>query len=194
MNVRTITPQELAASLTNECHIDLIDVRTPLEFREMHAGRAHNVPLDQLDPESVLRCRGGAPDDPLYLICRSGSRGQQACEKFLQAGFLHAVNVEGGTLAWAKSGLPVHRGKAAISLQRQVQITAGSLVILGAVLGWLVHPAFVALSAAVGLGLVLTGVTDNCMMGLLLARMPWNRIQAGASRCEACESRDAASA
>ena len=192
MSVQTITPQELAKRCTQGCPIDLIDVRTPLEFREVHAASAHNVPLDQLDPDTVLQCRRGAASDPLYVICRSGSRGQQACQKFLAAGFVNVANVAGGTMAWEQSGLPVHRGKKVISLQRQVQITAGSLALIGSVLGWFLHPAFMAIPAAVGLGLIFTGVTDNCMMGLALARMPWNRGDSASDGCAKCESRDTA--
>ena len=162
--------------------IDLIDVRTPVEFREVHVEFARNVPLDRLDPAAVMQARNGSPDEPLYVICRSGSRGRQACEKFLAAGFTNVVNVEGGTLACVEAGLPVVRGKKAISLERQVRIAAGLLVLLGALLGWLVHPAFVGLSAFVGAGLVFAGVTDTCGMGLLLARMPWNQVKDAAGR------------
>jgi hypothetical protein len=80
-------------------------------------------------------------------------------------------------------GLPVVRGKKAISLERQVRIAAGLLVLLGALLGWLVHPALVGLSAFVGAGLVFAGVTDTCGMGLLLARMPWNQVNDAANTC-----------
>ena len=110
--------------------LTFIDVRTPVEFRELHAADARNVPLDQLDPAAIIQARNGS-DEPLYVICRSGGRGRQACEKFLAAGFTNVVNVEGGTLAWAECGLPVVRGKKTISLERQVRIAAGSLVLLG---------------------------------------------------------------
>jgi len=113
--------------------------------------------------------RNGSSQETLYVICRSGGRGKQACEKFLKAGFTNVVNVEGGTLACEQAGLPVVRGKKTISLERQVRITAGSLVVLVAVLSWLIHPAFIALSAFVGAGLIFAGVTDTCGMGLLLA-------------------------
>jgi hypothetical protein len=73
-------------------------------------------------------------DELIYVTCRSGSRGRQACEKFLAAGFANVVNVEGGTLAWAEAGLPVVRGKKAISLERQVRIAAGSLMLVGVAL------------------------------------------------------------
>ena len=54
------------------------------------------------------------------------------CEKFVREGYQNVINVEGGTDAWAQSQLPVARGKKAISLERQVRIAAGSLVLLGA--------------------------------------------------------------
>jgi len=176
MSVATISPQRLA-ELCRNGKIDLIDVRTPVEFREVHVEQARNVPLDRLDPAAVVRNRNGHPDDPLYVICRSGSRGRQACEKFLAVGIANVVNVEGGTLACVEAGLPVARGKKAISLERQVRIAAGSFVLLGVLLGVLVDPAFLGLSAFVGAGLVFAGITDTCGMGILLARMPWNQIK-----------------
>ncbi|HMF18353.1 MAG TPA: rhodanese-like domain-containing protein [Gemmataceae bacterium] len=185
MNVCTITPQQLAELCKCKGTPDLIDVRTPVEFREVHVEFARSVPLDRLDPAAVMQSRNGPKDEPLYLICRSGSRGRQACEKFLASGFTNVVNIEGGTLACVEYGLPVVRGKKAISLERQVRIAAGLLVLLGAALGWLVHPAFVGLSAFVGAGLLFAGVTDTCGMGMLLARMPWNQVKEDASCCGA---------
>jgi rhodanese-related sulfurtransferase len=182
VSVASISPRQLA-ELCGQGEIDLIDVRTPVEFREFHATAARNVPLDRLDPAAVMRDRNGREDRPLYVICRSGSRGRQACEKFLAAGFTNVVNVEGGTLAWVECGLPVVRGKKAVSLERQVRIAAGSLVLLGVLLGWLVHPAFLGLSAFVGAGLVFAGITDTCGMGLLLARMPWNQVKGAPAAC-----------
>ncbi len=183
MSVSAITPHQLARLCEGSGKPDLIDVRTPVEFREVHVEFARNVPLDRLDPAALVQARNGSKDEPLYLICRSGSRGRQACEKFLAAGFTNVVNVEGGTLACIESGLPVVRGKKGMSLERQVRMAAGLLVLLGALLGWLVHPAFVGLSAFVGAGLVFAGVTDTCGMGLFLARMPWNRVKGRAGCC-----------
>jgi rhodanese-related sulfurtransferase len=182
MTVTTISPKQLA-ELCRNGKIDLIDVRTPVEFREVHAANARNVPLDRLDPATVMQARNGNKDEPLYLICRSGSRGRQACEKFLAAGFINVVNVDGGTLACVEAGLPVVRGKTAISLERQVRIAAGSLVLLGVLLGWLVHSAFLGLSAFVGAGLLFAGITDTCGMGMILARMPWNQIKDAPAKC-----------
>ena len=175
MSISSFSPAELAELRRQGGKIDLIDVRTPVEYREVHVENARNVPLDQLDPKALMQARNGSANDSMYFICRSGSRGQQACEKFLKAGFRNAVNIEGGTTACVEAGLPVVRGRKAVSLERQVRIAAGSLALLGATLGWLVHPAFLGLSAFVGAGLVFSGITDTCGMGMMLARMPWNR-------------------
>jgi rhodanese-related sulfurtransferase len=173
--ITTISVGKLAELCGSGKKIDLIDVRTPVEYREVHLEAARNVPLNALDPVALMQTRIGLSNDPLYFICRSGGRGQQACEQLLMAGFSNVVNVEGGTTACVESGLPVVRGRKAISLERQVRIAAGSLVLLGAALSWFVHPAFLGLSAFVGAGLVFAGITDTCGMGMVLARMPWNQ-------------------
>ncbi len=183
MSTATITPRALAELCARGQKIEIIDVRTPTEYRELHVAQARNLPLDQLDQRTMAEARDAARQEPLYVICRSGGRARQACEKFLSFGDANVVNVEGGTLAWADCGLPVVRGQKTVSLERQVRIAAGSLVLLGAALGWFVHPAFFVLAAFVGAGLVFSGVTDTCGMGLLLARMPWNRVQGTADAC-----------
>ena len=177
MSVSSITPIELEALRQRGNLVELIDVRTPVEYEEVHAEPARLVPLDSLDAKRFMETRQGAKDQPLYLICRSGSRSRLAVERFLADGYLNVVNVEGGTLAWEQAGLPVVRGRKSMSLERQVRIAAGSLVVLGTVLGAWVHPAFLGLAGFVGAGLVFAGVTDTCGMGMALARMPWNRIR-----------------
>jgi rhodanese-related sulfurtransferase len=155
--------------------IDLIDVRTPAEFRSVHVEFARNIPLDEFDPEAVLRGRTGDAAAPLYLICKSGSRSRMASEKLERSGFAGAVQVDGGTDACVQAGLPVVRGKSVMSLERQVRVSAGSIVLIGILLGWFVHRYFLGISAFVGGGLVFSGLTDTCGMGSVLARMPWNR-------------------
>ena len=183
MSVPTVTPGELDDLRRRGHTVELIDVRTPAEYREAHAEPARLVPLDSLDPDAIMRDRSGPAGDPLYTICRSGARGQQAADKFHAAGYTNVVNVEGGTLAWERAGLPVVRGKKAMSLERQVRIAAGSLVVLGTVSGALVHPACLGLPAFVGVGLIFAGITDTCGMGMLLARMPWNRAGETVAAC-----------
>lgn len=175
MSTSTITPQQLFQLSQSGQDIDLIDVRTPVEFREVHACLARNVPLDQLDPAKVMESRA-ARTAPLYVICRTGARAAQACQKLQAAGCANLVNVEGGTSAWEQAGLPVERGKKAVSLERQVRMAAGALVLAGTLLGYLVHPYWNGIATFVGAGLLFAGITDTCGMGMLLARMPWNRV------------------
>ncbi|WP_437191118.1 rhodanese-like domain-containing protein [Planctomicrobium sp. SH527] len=187
MNAKTITPQQLSELKATGQEVDLIDVRTPVEFREVHVEFARNVPLDRLDAAGLSAERNGS-GQPLYVICRSGNRGKQACERLLSSGVTNVVNVEGGTLAWEQAGLPVIRGKKAISLERQVRIAAGTLVLVGSALGAFVHPYWIGLSAFVGAGLVFAGVTDTCGMAMMLARMPWNQVRYSGVKVTSCST------
>jgi len=173
----SIAPAELSQLRRAGGAVDLIDVRTPTEFREVHVDFARNVPLDRLDPKAIVAARNGRASEPLYVICQSGSRGKQACGKLSTAG-LKVVNVEGGTLAWVAAGLPVIRGKKAISLERQVRITIGALVLASSMLAAFVHPYWIGLAAFMGGGLIFSGITDFCGLALILARMPWNQASA----------------
>ena len=175
MNTTTISPKELHDAVQAGQAVELIDVRTPVEFREVHVSFARSLPLDQLDAAQIAAGRNGS-SRPLYVICRSGSRGKQACEKLAAAGLTNVINVEGGTQAWDQAGLPVVRGQQAISLERQVRIAAGTLVLIGSAMGAFVSPYWIGLAAFVGAGLVFAGITDTCGMGMLLARMPWNQV------------------
>lgn len=174
-NMKSISVNELQSLVEEHANVALIDVRTPVEFGEIHATMARNVPLDAIDPNQFMAERGSGEGDPIYFICRSGSRAQRAGDLFAKAGFEDTYCVTGGTDAWAAAGLPVVRGRKAMSLERQVRIAAGSLVLVGIALGLGVNPYFFGVSAFVGAGLVFAGITDWCGMGLLLARMPWNR-------------------
>ena len=173
--MQTIDVRELAREQGNG-EVDLIDVRMPTEYREVHAEGAVNIPLDSLDPKEVAETLVNGLGKPIYVICKSGNRSTKATQKFLDAGVNNVVNVDGGTTAWIDAGLPVKRGKKAVSLERQVRILAGFLALLGAVLGFFVHPHFVGLSAFIGAGLMFAGITDTCGMGMMLSKMPWNQV------------------
>ncbi len=174
-DLNTITAQEFAKQ-AEQGNVHLIDVRTPLEFQEVHAKPAKNVPLDQLEPKAVMAKRNGSANEPLYVICRSGSRGSKACQKFIDAGFTNVINIEGGTQAWEAAGLPVNRGKKVMSLERQVRIAAGFIVFAGAVTALATgNVYFAGIPAFVGAGLMFAGITDSCAMGMLIAKMPWNQ-------------------
>ena len=170
----TATPIQVAAARAGNPNIALIDVRTPAEFTEVHADFARNIPLDRLDAGVIAAERTGSPGGALYVICRSGNRSRQACEKLAAAG-LKVANVEGGTNAWIAAGLPAVHGKKTMSLERQVRIAAGLLVLTGAAMGYVVNPYWIGLSAFVGAGLTFAGITDTCGMAMVLARLPWNQ-------------------
>lgn len=150
----------------------VIDVRTGVEHDDKHVAGSRLIPLDQLS-RRLDEVR--ATPAPRLLLCRTGARAQQALETLTGHEISGLSVVEGGIEAFVDAGGDVERGKAGMSLERQVRIGAGSLVVLGIALGWSLHPAFTLLSAFVGAGLVFAGVTDWCGMGLLLAKAPWNR-------------------
>ena len=117
-------------------HIPLIDVRTPAEYGSMHANGAVSHPMESLDLEKIPF----AKDHEIHVICQSGGRSIKVSQKLEAAGFTNIVNIEGGTSAWHAAGLPVAEGKKVMSLERQVRIAAGSLVVLGVAVGQFVHP------------------------------------------------------
>ena len=170
--MKTIAPVDLQKILAAQPALPVIDVRTPVEFAEVHVPQAQNIPLDELTPAALPLSK----DLPVYLLCRSGQRATKAAATFARDGFTLPIVVEGGTLAWIDAELPVTRGSVkVISLERQVRIVAGSLVLTGVLLGCFVHRGFYGLAGFVGAGLVFAGATDFCGMGLLLAKLPWNR-------------------
>lgn len=173
MELKTTPAKELIDAQARGTAPDIIDVRSPGEFETMHARDARSFPLTTLDAASLAAEHSGRPE-PLYVICQTGGRAKKACERLASAGLGSIVLVEGGMVAWERAGGPVVRGKGVISLERQIRIAAGALVVIGVVLAVLVSQWFLLLSAFVGGGLMFSGITDTCGMGMLLARMPWN--------------------
>jgi len=177
----TITPHQLSSRLEQGEKVQLLDVRTPAEHAEIHVPGVKLIPLDQLDPTELTGVHGIARDQPLFVLCRTGSRAKQAAQQLEKGGFSQCHVVEGGTMAWAEAGLPVNRGTSKVmSLERQVRIAAGALVLTGALLAQYVHPAFIWLSGFVGAGLMFAGITDTCAMGMLISKLPWNQRGSGA--------------
>jgi rhodanese-related sulfurtransferase len=152
----------------------ILDVRTPAEFREVHIPGAVNIPLADLG-RFTSELKAAAAGKEVLLVCRTGRRATAACEQLRAEGVAGCQVLERGIGAWIDAGLPVNRGRKALSIERQVRIVAGSLVALGTALGAFISPWFLLLSGVIGMGLVFAGVTDSCAMGMLLARMPWNR-------------------
>ena len=86
------------------------------------------------------------------------------------------VIVEGGMNAVIQSNIPLTKtGRKVITLERQVRIAAGIIVLTGVISGALINPGFYVLSGLVGAGLTFAGITDICLMGMMLAKAPWNK-------------------
>jgi rhodanese-related sulfurtransferase len=149
----------------------LVDVRTPAEFEAAHIPGSVNLPLDALRERADLARHLGVDD---VLVCRSGQRAGQAERALAEAGLPGLQVLAGGITAWQAVGAPLTRGRERWDLERQVRFVAGLLVLLG-VLGSLLLPGLQWFSAAIGAGLVVAAVTGTCAMGMLLAKMPWNR-------------------
>jgi len=169
--LKSISPAR-AAELIRDGAV-LVDIREADEHaRERIPGARHHA-LSRLGTESPAR----EGDDIVIFHCRSGMRTQSnAGVLAASAAGCEAYVLEGGLDAWRKAGLPVAKDrKQPIEIMRQVQIGAGSLVLIGVLLGVFVNPNFYALSGLVGAGLLFAGVTGFCGMARVLALMPWNR-------------------
>ncbi len=153
----------------------VLDVRMAVERAAEGLAGASLVPLDELK-QRLAEVR--ALPAPRLILCRTGRRSALAQEELARLGVGALTVIEGGLEAWKQAGGPIVTGAPRMSLERQVRVAAGSLVVVGSLLAWLVHPAFLALGAFVGAGLVFAGLTDTCGMGMLLAKMPWNRVAA----------------
>ncbi|TVQ62853.1 MAG: DUF2892 domain-containing protein [Phycisphaerales bacterium] len=151
----------------------LIDVREDFEHAEERIEGATSMPLSSLDASAVREMGAGGR---VVFHCRSGKRSAQAAERFAATGE-HALHMLGGIEAWKSAGLATVKpgGRRRVSIMRQVQIVAGSLVVLGVVLGVLVSGWFLAIAGFVGAGLVFAGASGWCGMAVLLGRMPWNK-------------------
>ena len=147
----------------------LVDIREADEHARARIVQARHAPLSQLGTIDV--------DAPAVIFhCKSGGRTATNADRLKNATGCEAYILDGGIDAWKAAGLPiVEDKKKPIEMMRQVQIVAGSMVVIGAALGALVHPGFYALSAFVGAGLVFAGVSGTCMMARILALAPWNR-------------------
>jgi len=165
----TVTVSALMAQEEDSVREQWVDVRSATEFAAGHLPGAVNIPMDEIE----ARLPDLTPHRPIVLVCKSGGRAG------IVAGLIGSCRdvsvLEGGTDAWAKAGLPlVVSRKTRWSLERQVRLSAGALVLAGTILAVTMNWAWLALTGFVGLGLTFAGLTDLCPMGLLLAAMPWN--------------------
>ena len=170
-----MTALELSALLRSDQAARLLDVRMPSEFENGYIAGADNVPLGQLhDHAHEVRAARGA----VVLICQSGQRALKAEALLRSAGMANVHVLDGGIKAWLAAGQPLRRIRARLSLERQVRIAAGAMVAAGSIAALTISPLWMLLPAFVGSGLVFAGITDTCAMGLLLARLPYNRAAA----------------
>lgn len=169
----TISSKNLQ-QLRQQDGVILVDVREPLEFVGEHIADAHSLPLSTLNPSQVPQGEGKTT----VLYCQSSNRSGNALQQLKAAGVEDVIHLEGGLLAWKQAGLPTIKNKnAPISIMRQVQIAAGSLVLTGVLLGTFFAPEFYFLSGFVGAGLLFAGLSGTCMMATVLGKLPYNQIK-----------------
>jgi rhodanese-related sulfurtransferase len=169
------SPEIDALALNQQLNLQeivLLDVRESGEYTSEHIAGSVSMPLSAFEPNQISQIG----DKPLVICCQSGMRSNQAFQKLLDSGFTNVAQLKGGLISWKAAGFRTHGYQnAPISLFRQIQIVAGSLVAIGTGLGVFVSPWFLMLSGFVGCGLVFAGVTNTYAMGLLLAKLPYNQ-------------------
>jgi rhodanese-related sulfurtransferase len=167
----SLKPADVAERL-RQGRATLVDIREPDEYARRHVAGALSRPLSGFE-KAHLKIEAGRD---VVFTCRMGGRTAANCDRLAAAVDGEAFVLEGGVDGWAAAGLPLQVDrKAPIEIMRQVQIVAGSLVLLGVVLGFLANPGFFGLSAFVGAGLTFAGLSGFCGMARLLALAPWNR-------------------
>jgi rhodanese-related sulfurtransferase len=170
---RVISVHEVDGFARADGSVTVIDVRTPAEFESVHIPGSYNFPLDQLAAhrEELAEAVGG----PVVLVCRSGARAGEAEKQLRAVGMADMHVMDGGLLSWEAAGLAVRRGRQHWALDRQVRAVAGALVLTGTLGSVFVRRPLIALAMFVGGGLFVSGLTDVCLMAMLLAKLPYNR-------------------
>jgi len=171
-SLEMISPKDAQMLAAKNPQVKLLDVRSSLEFSQVHIKDSMNVPIDTLSGKLNDLTQS---KESYIVLCRTGNRSAMAADMLMQSGILAVKVLEGGVTRWQKEGLPVVKGEGGMSLERQIRIIAGSLVLLGILLAWLVHWAFIFISVFVSGGLIFAGLTDSCLMGMLLMKLPYNK-------------------
>ncbi|MGD9754412.1 MAG: rhodanese-like domain-containing protein [Acidimicrobiia bacterium] len=167
-----ISPAELRSLLRDDPTTRILDVRTGGEFETVHIPGSYNVPLDDLGEHGATIA---TIDEPVVLVCLSGGRASKAEAALAGLGMANLHVLDGGITAWEQQGYDVRRGATGRwSLERQVRLVAGS-VVLTAILASTVVPPMKWLAGAFGFGLTFAALSNTCAMGMLLAKLPYNR-------------------
>ena len=150
----------------------LVDIREPDEFTRSHIAGARSLPLSAWAGTHLSL----DPGTQVIFTCRSGARTGAACAQLAARVEGNACVLDGGIAAWSAAGLPLEVIRSApIEMNRQVQITAGLLILTGVLLGAFVTPLWYGLAGFVGVGLTFAGLSGTCAMARLLMLAPWNR-------------------
>ncbi|MFC1480566.1 MBL fold metallo-hydrolase [Candidatus Omnitrophota bacterium] len=170
--LQMVTPRESQELISQDSRIKLLDVRSPLEYSEKHIKDSVNIPIDIL--LSKIK-ELSEPERSYIVLCRTGNRSPMAADMLIQSGIQSVKVMEGGITRWQKERFPIIEGEGGISLERQVRAIAGSLMLIGIILAWIINWAFIWLSVWVACGLIFAGLTNNCLMGMLLMKLPYNK-------------------
>ncbi|MFE5941803.1 rhodanese-like domain-containing protein [Streptomyces sp. NPDC056480] len=168
----SLTPVDLHRLVREGRAPRLLDVRTPGEFRTVHIPGSYNVPLDTLREHRAELL--SHLDEDVVLVCRSGARAARAEQALAGAGLPNLRVLDGGINAWEAAGAPVNRGPERWDMERQVRLVAGSVVLTTGLVGVLV-PGVHLIGTAIGAGLTYAALSNSCLMGVLLSRLPYNR-------------------
>jgi glyoxylase-like metal-dependent hydrolase (beta-lactamase superfamily II)/rhodanese-related sulfurtransferase len=172
VGLEMISPKAAYDLIAKDPAVKLLDVRSSLEFNEAHIKDSVNIPIDMI---SAKLNEIGQSGQSYIILCRTGNRSPMAADMLIQSGVSSVKVMDGGITKWQKGKLPIVKGVGGVSLERQVRIGAGILVLSGILLSILVNPWFLGISLFVACGLIYAGLTDNCMMGMLLMKLPYNR-------------------
>jgi rhodanese-related sulfurtransferase len=164
-----ISPKDALARM--QAGAVLVDIRETSERRRLHIAGSRHHPLSSTPAQ-------GTEQADMIFHCASGACTQTNAHRLAAQTTGQSYLLDGGISAWKQAGLPVVEDRTQpIDIMRQVMIVAGSLVLMGVLLGAFVNPLFFGLSGFVGAGLLFSGVTGFCAMARMLALAPWNRIQ-----------------